>query len=102
MGTGGGGMGTGGGGGGGGGMGTGGGSAADGDIVVGGFMTLPQFDGCNMNRKLTCNPADTQGRCNWKDGACVSVGTSDSTSNMDSASNSTSLPSECLLPRLFS
>ena len=32
-----------------------------------------------------------------EDGACVSVGTSDSTSNMDSTSNSTSLPSECLL-----
>jgi hypothetical protein len=75
----------------------GGGSSATGDIVVGGFMPPPQSDDCNMEPQLTCNPTDTQGKCNWKDGACVSIETSDGTSNMGSTSNSTSLPSECLL-----
>ena len=31
--------------------------------------------GCNMEPQLTCNPTDTQGKCDWINGACVSVDT---------------------------
>ena len=50
----------------------------------------PPSDGCNMEPQMTCNPENTNGKCNWIDGACISIAN-------DEDEDEVSLPQECLI-----